>query len=75
MNGEHRDFRGLTEADIAALRRLLGDARVHTDERALERASGDALADRTYRTLPACIIRPEHVEHVSLLLEWAGREG
>lgn len=75
MSREQRVSRSVTEADISTLQGTLGHECVHTDDRSLERASGDALADRSYRKRPGCVVRPENAGQVSRLLEWASGEG
>lgn len=67
-------LRTVTDADIEALTGLFGDDAVAVDERSLQRASGDHLADPGYRRRPACVIRPESAEQITELLRWANRE-
>ncbi len=67
-------LRALTDADIDVLSRMIGEDAVAVDERSLNRASGDHLADPAYRRRPACVVRPSSSEQVGELLRWANRE-
>lgn len=69
------DLRPLSNRDLAKLEALLGADTVKSDPKSLERASGDQLADRRYRTNPGCVVRPGSTEQISELLRWANQEG
>ncbi len=67
-------LRPVTEADINVLTGMMGEKAVAVDERSLNRASGDHLADPAYRRRPACVVRPASAGEVCELLRWANRE-
>ncbi|NLX58147.1 MAG: FAD-binding protein [Phycisphaerae bacterium] len=65
----------LTDALVAELRRIVGDAYVvFGDEDRLEPYSHDEIPDRHYAHMPEAVVRPQTAEQIAAIMRLANRE-